>query len=143
LRYTTEELRSIAAQYTTNSEAAEFRLPPGSREVTPSSDREAPSDVAVQSARVDGEGDKRRCKQHPQRATITTDYDDGNNRKADDSNMGRVTTGTHNDKHQAQTPTDHFKRLLEAAFPNHAYPVRHKLKDSDMMKSFMISGSPT
>jgi hypothetical protein len=38
---------------------------------------------------------------------------------------------------------DNFMRLLEEACPNHAYPIRHKLKDCDMMKSFMISGSLT
>jgi hypothetical protein len=49
----------------------------------------------------------------------------------------------HSDKYQARPPTDNFKRLLEEACPNHAYPIRHKLKDCDMMKSFMISGSLT
>jgi hypothetical protein len=54
--------------------------------------------------------------------------------------MLHVMTAVHNDKHQARSPTDHLKRLLEEACPNHAYPVRHKLKDCEMMKSFMISG---
>jgi hypothetical protein len=36
-----------------------------------------------------------------------------------------------------------YKRLLEEACPNHAYPIRHKLKDCNMMWSFMISGSVT
>jgi hypothetical protein len=40
-------------------------------------------------------------------------------------------------------PTDQFKRLLEEACPNHAYPVKHKLKDCGMMRSFMTSGSLT
>jgi hypothetical protein len=38
---------------------------------------------------------------------------------------------------------DHFKRLLEEACPNHAYPIRHKLKDYGMMRSLMTSGSLT
>jgi hypothetical protein len=38
---------------------------------------------------------------------------------------------------------DHFKRLLEEACPNHAYPIWHKLKDYDMMRSFITSGSLT
>jgi hypothetical protein len=42
-----------------------------------------------------------------------------------------------------QPPTDHFKKLFEETCPNRVYPVKHKLKDCDMMKSFMISGSPT
>jgi hypothetical protein len=36
---------------------------------------------------------------------------------------------------------DHFKRLLEEACPNHAYPDRHKLKDCGMMRNFMTLGS--
>jgi hypothetical protein len=39
--------------------------------------------------------------------------------------------------------TDHFERLLWEAYPNHTYPINHKLKDCDMMKNFMISGSLT
>jgi hypothetical protein len=73
----------------------------------------------------------------------TTDYDDGNNRKVGGPDIRHVTTAMHNDKRQAWPPTDHFKRLLKEACPNHVYPIRHKLKDYDMMKSFMISGSPT
>jgi hypothetical protein len=40
-------------------------------------------------------------------------------------------------------PTDYFKRLLEVACPNHAYPVGHKLKECDMMQIFVTSGSLT
>jgi hypothetical protein len=38
---------------------------------------------------------------------------------------------------------DHFKRLLEQACLNNAYPVRHKLKDCGMMRTFMTLGSLT
>jgi hypothetical protein len=36
---------------------------------------------------------------------------------------------------------DHFKKLLEETCPNHAYPIKHKLRDCGMMKNFMASGS--
>jgi hypothetical protein len=58
-----------------------------------------------------------------------------NNGKAGDSNMGRFMTTAHSDKRQARPPTDHFKKLLKEAYPNHAYLI--------MMNSFMISRSPT
>jgi hypothetical protein len=35
--------------------------------------------------------------------------------------------------HSARSHTYYFKRLLEEAWPNHAYPIRHKLKDCGMM----------
>jgi hypothetical protein len=110
---------SVAAQYATSSEAGGFHLPLGSREATPSSNRAAPSDIIVQSAREGTEGGKRRCKQHPQRAMTTTDYDNDNNRKAGDFDMWRIMTAVHSDKHQTRPPTNHFKRLLEEACPNH------------------------
>jgi hypothetical protein len=40
-----------------------------------------------------------------------------------------------------RTPTNHFKRPLEEACPNHAFLVRHKHKQCGMMRSFMTSGS--
>jgi hypothetical protein len=40
-------------------------------------------------------------------------------------------------------PTDHFEKLLEETCPNHAYPVKHKLRDCGMMKNFMTSRSLT
>jgi hypothetical protein len=34
-----------------------------------------------------------------------------------------------------------FEKLLKETCPNHAYPIKHKLMDCDLMKSFMTIGS--
>jgi hypothetical protein len=47
--------------------------------------------------------------------------------------VGHVSTATRSDKHLASLPTDHFRNLLEEAYRNQAYPIRHKLKDCSMM----------
>jgi hypothetical protein len=57
--------------------------------------------------------------------------------------MRRTLTTACNDNHLVWPPMDHFKRLLEAACQNHANPIRHKLKDYGMVRSFMTSGSIT
>jgi hypothetical protein len=57
--------------------------------------------------------------------------------------LWRISTAAHSDKRPMRLPTDNFKRLLEEAYPNHAYPVRHMLKDYDMMRTFMTSRSLT
>jgi hypothetical protein len=44
-------------------------------------------------------------------------------------------------KRQARPPTDHFGKLLEETCPNHAYPIKHKLRDCGMMNNFLASGS--
>jgi hypothetical protein len=36
---------------------------------------------------------------------------------------------------------DHFEKLLEETFLNHAYPIKHKLRDYGMMTNFMATGS--
>jgi hypothetical protein len=113
----------------------------GSREATPSSSQEVPSDVAIHSTKEGIKGGKKKCKHHPQ--GTMTEHDDDNNREAGGSGMRRVSTTTHNDKRQARPPMDHFKGLLEEACPNHAFHIRYKLKDYNMMRSFMISGSLT
>jgi hypothetical protein len=68
---------------------------------------------------------------------------DDNDGKAADSGVRCTLTAAPNDKRRVRPRTDHFKRLLEEACPNHAYPVRYKFKDCGMMRSFMTSGSIT
>jgi hypothetical protein len=92
-RYTIEELRS----YATSDEAAEFHPIPGSREVTLSIRKEAPSDVTVHD-KEGAKGGKKRCKQRPQWVTTAADYDGSDDEKAGGSAMGRVTTGPCNRK---------------------------------------------
>jgi hypothetical protein len=135
-RYTTEELRSVAAHYATINKVATLRS-------TPSRGKEVLSDIAIHDAEEVAKGGKKRHKQHPQWATTAVSHDGGNDEKAGRSDVGRVVTTTHSGKRQARPLTDHFKRLLEEACHNHMYPIKHKLKDCDMMKNFMISGSLT
>jgi hypothetical protein len=64
-RYTTEELFSIVAQYATRKEAARPHPVLGSREAVPGSNKVASSSIAVQGARKDAKGGKKRWKCHP------------------------------------------------------------------------------
>jgi hypothetical protein len=88
-------------------------------------------------------GGKKRHKQHPHWVTAAANYDSGNDEKAGCSSVGRVMIVVRSGERQAQPPIDHFKNLLEEACPNHAYTIEHKLRDYDMMKNFMVSGSLT
>jgi hypothetical protein len=119
-RYTTEELLSLTVKYTISKEAAS------------------------QGIVKDVMGGKKRWKRRPQWAVATTGRDDDNNTKqADNSNMERIMTVGRSVKRHARPLTDHFKRLLEEACPNHVYPIKHKLRDYGMMKNFIVSGSLT
>jgi hypothetical protein len=70
-RNTFEEPRGIAAQHATSYEAVQLRPAQGSRLATPSSYKEAPSNVAIHSGREGVKGRKKRCKQHLQGTTTT------------------------------------------------------------------------
>jgi hypothetical protein len=49
-------------------------------------------------------------------------------------------TATERDfKCQVWQPANHIKKLLEATCPNHAYPIKHKLKECSMMKNYMTT----
>jgi hypothetical protein len=54
-----------------------------------------------------------------------------------------ISIDTCNGKHSTSLPMDYFKRLLEEACPNHAYPIQHNLKECGMTRRFMTSGSLT
>jgi hypothetical protein len=63
------------------------------------------------------------------------------NEQAGGFGVGRATEVTGSRKRQARPSTNHFGNLLEEACPNHSYPIKQKLRDYGLMKSFMTSGS--
>jgi hypothetical protein len=142
-RYTTEKLCNIVVQYTTSKETTKLLPTLGSREVTLGSSNETPSIVAIRDAKRGTNGSRKRRKQCSQFVTIMADYDDDNDKKVDGSSMGCIATTMDSGKHQAWPPIDHFERLLKEVYPNHTYPIKHKVKHSDMMKNFMTSGKGT
>jgi hypothetical protein len=62
-----------------------------------------------------------------------TSRDDGYDWEAGSSGVGHVSTAACSNRRLARPPKDHFKRLLEEACLNNAYPVKHKLKAYGMM----------
>jgi hypothetical protein len=66
-----------------------------------------------------------------------------NDKDVGDSDKELITAAERDFKHQARQPTDHFGKLLEATYPNHTYPVQHKMKECTMMKNYMTTGKAT
>jgi hypothetical protein len=125
---------------TTSYDAVKLCPAQGSREATPRSDRETPSDIAAHVTQEGIKGRKKRRKQCLQGTMTTIDCHDG---EVGAFGVRRTPTATRNDKHWVRLPMDHFKSLLEEACPKHAYLIRHKLKDYDMMRSCMTAVSIT
>jgi hypothetical protein len=128
IKYTTKALFGIAAQHATMEEAA--RPPPilGSRGVVPSSSKAAPSSskAAPSGITIQGtKGSKKRQKRRPQWVTVVANYNDDDDKKTYGSDMEYVMTIGRSVKCQAWPPKDHFEGLLEEAFPNHAYLIKH------------------
>jgi hypothetical protein len=118
----TEELHYVVAQYAVGSEAAQLHL-------APSSSGEVPPDVIIQDIAEGAKGVKKRRKQHRQETTTTAVADSGNNNQAGSSGVARAMAIVGSRKHQEQPPTDHFEKVLEETCSNHAYPIKHKLRD--------------
>jgi hypothetical protein len=114
-----------------------------SREVTLTNDKEAPSDDVTRCAQDGVKGGNKHRKQRPLRTMTRTSCHDDCGWEAGSSSMGHTSFATRSSRRMVRSPIEHFKRLLEKACPNHAYPVRHKLKDYEMMRSYMTSGSLT
>jgi hypothetical protein len=55
--------------------------------------------------------------------------------------MVHVAAATSSSKRQALPPVNHLEKILEASFLNHAYSIKHKLSDCNMVKSFITSRS--
>jgi hypothetical protein len=72
-----------------------------------------------------------------------TDDDGSINKQAGSSIVVRTMAVAGSGKHQVQPPTDHFDKLLYETCLNHAYPIKHKLRDCDMMQNFIALGSLT
>jgi hypothetical protein len=41
----------------------------------------------------------------------------------------------------AEGASDHFEKMLEGPYPNHAYPIKHAYMDCGLMKKFLSGGS--
>jgi hypothetical protein len=61
--------------------------------------------------------------------------------RSSDSGEECVAATERNLKRQTRPAKDHFEKLLEATYPHHSYPIKHKLKYCTLMKKFMMSGA--
>jgi hypothetical protein len=140
-RSTFEEPHGTATKHTTSYEAVVLRPAHMSREATPRSNKEVASDVVAHCAQEGIKGSNKQRKQRP--PGTTTSRNDGRDWEAGSSGVRCISITAHSNMRLARPPIDHFKRLLEEACPNHAYPIMHKLKDCGVMQSFITSGSLT
>jgi YD repeat-containing protein len=98
--------------------------------VIPRSDRDVPSDDAAHRAQDSvRSGSKRR----PLGTATTASHEEDRDWEVGCHSVGRISATTRSGRRSTRMPTDYLKRLLEEACPNHAYPIRHKLKDSGIM----------
>jgi hypothetical protein len=68
-------------------------------------------------------------------------YEGNDDKEVSNSDEELIVATERDFKCQVWQPADHFEKLLEATYPNHTYPVRHKLKKCTMMKNYMATGT--
>jgi hypothetical protein len=107
---------------------------------SPSNGQRALSKATGKGAKKGIKDSKKRQKRCPQWVAVTTSCDD-DGKEVDDSDEEYVVAVEHYFKCKMWQPSEHFKKLLMVACPNHVYPVKDKLKECTMLKNFMTSGA--
>jgi hypothetical protein len=93
-----EELHNTTGQYAVDNKTTKLRPASRSREATPMSSKEVPSDITVQNAKDGARGGKKRCKQYLQGVVAMVDGDGGDNEEAGGSGVACVTTAVGSNK---------------------------------------------
>jgi hypothetical protein len=106
----------------------------------------APPKGAIKGAKRSAKGSNKGQEWCPQWVTITTSYDDDDNKEVDGFEKEHVVVTECDFKREVRQPNGHFKKLLEATYPNHAYPIKHKaqrvLHDENLPRSTFDGLSP-
>jgi hypothetical protein len=109
---------------------------------TVSGGRTTPPNITVRGTKKGGKGGKKGQKRHPRRLTATVN-NSNTGMEIENSDKEFIVVAEHDFKRRTRSPKDHFKKILEAAYPHHPYPIKHKLKDCTMMRRFLSSvGTP-
>jgi hypothetical protein len=138
---TTKELLDIATRHASDEEAVGATFVLGDGKMVPGGSRAVPSITTGKGSKKGAKGGKKGSKWHPRWVTIATSNND-NDKETDDDEQEYIMTAERDFKRQARQPKDHFQKLLEVVYPNHTYPVKHRLKDYTMIKkNVMTSGA--
>lgn len=134
---TTEQLLDIATRYASGEEAVGAVFPPTSGKASSGTGQATPS---TPPGKKGGRGGKKGQKRRPRQVAATSRRDDDYGAGGSDD-PEHVAAADRDAKRPARPPTDYFEKMLEAPCKNHAFPVRHKLKECDLMKRF-VAGAP-
>jgi hypothetical protein len=137
---TTRELLDIMTRHASNEETVGATFILGNVEVAADGGRTAPTKATIKGTRKGAKGSKKRQKQGPRRIAIVAGKG-GRDKGVGDSDEECLAAAEHDFKCQMRPPKDHFEKLLKATYSHHSYPIRHKLKDCNMMKKFMTLGA--
>jgi hypothetical protein len=127
-------------QHTSGEEAVGATFALGNARAVINDGRAVPTEATIKGTRKGTKGSTKGLKRRPHHVTIAAG-NEGGDKEAGNSDEDCVATAKRDFKQQTQPPKDHFEKLLEAICPHHSYPIKHKLKDCNMMKKFMTSGA--
>jgi hypothetical protein len=126
-------LLDIATRHASDEEVVGATFVLGDGKMVPGGSRAVPSITTGKGSKKGAKGGKKGSKWHPRWVTIATSNND-NDKETDDDEQEYIMTAERDFKRQARQPKDHFQKLLEVVYPNHTYPVKHRLKDYTMIK---------
>jgi hypothetical protein len=139
---TTKELLNIATRHASSEEAVRAVFVQGRGKVVLSGGWGTSVATSDKGTKRGIKSDKRGAARLPQRVAVTTSCDEEMNGKdANDSDEELMMVVEGDFKCLVWSPTNHFEKLLQVTCPLHTFPVKHKMKECSMMKSYMATGS--
>jgi hypothetical protein len=130
---TIKELRDITTRHASSEEAVGAAFVLGNVGAATNGGQFMPTKAIIKSTRKGTKGSKKGQKCWPRRVAIVANNGNGDE-GADNSGDEFVAAAERDFKRQTQSPKDHLKKLLEATCQYHPYNIKHKLKDSSMIK---------
>jgi hypothetical protein len=125
---TTKEQLIIATRHASGEEVVGVAFMLANAGVATNSGRAAPTKATVKGARKGTKGGKKGQKRWPCRIAILAS--NGNeDEEADNTGEKFLVAAERDFKLQTWSPKNHSEKLLEATYPHHPFPAKHKLKD--------------
>jgi hypothetical protein len=139
---TAKKLLDIGTQHASGVQAIGAAFTLAEVVVAASGGPTTPPNITIRGTKKGAKGGKKGQKCHPRRVTVMAN--NGNIRKEIENSDEEFMAVVERDfRWRTRKPKDHLEKILEASYPHHLYPVKHKLKDCMMMKRFMSStGTP-
>jgi hypothetical protein len=139
---TAKELVDIATRHALGEEAIGAAFTLAEAGAAAGGGRTTPPSITIKGTKKGAKGSKKGQKHLPCRLAVMANNSNAG-KEIENSGEEFIAAAERDFKRHTKPPKDHFEKILEADYPHHLYPVKHKLRDYTMMRRLLSSaGTP-